>query len=66
MEFEYTDAIYVSEADFMEMCDKVRNGMDAQDVLDSWACGLDDGDYYAVGHVESAILEAIRKEVEGE
>ena len=65
MEFKYTDAIYVSEEDFMEMCDKVRSGMVAQDVLDSWACGLDDCDFYAIGHVEDAILEAIRKEVEG-
>ena len=64
MEFTYTDTFYVSEDDIAHMVDLVvLNNYSAVQAVDSWSEGLDDADYYAVGHIEEALIEVINDRI---
>lgn len=64
MEFTYTDTFYVTEDDIAHMVELVvLDNYSVVQAVDAWSEGLDDADYYAVGHIEDDLIETINDRI---
>lgn len=61
MEFEYTNTIYINEADLDEMVTRVENGESFDDVFDDILAGYDDADYLNCELIRDDVREEIER-----
>lgn len=63
MYFDYSDSFYVSDGDFKEMLQYMKEGYSAQLALNTWASGLDDADFFIIGKIETEIIAELERRV---
>lgn len=61
MYFNYSDSVYVSEADFERMIGYMKKGHSSQFALNVWACGLEDEYFFNIGKVEWDIIAELER-----
>lgn len=61
MEFEYTGAIFIDEVYLDEMAVEVAKGTPADIVVDKYAWGCEDAEYYAFDFVGDAVAREVER-----
>ena len=64
MEFEYTNTIYINEADLDEIVTRVKNGESFDDVFDDVLAGYDDTDYLNCELIRDDVREEIERRID--